>query len=260
MGSSSIELIENTFYRNSATRGGALDYNSHAEYGPEEPSSLTMLDCTLYGNAADQGGGIFCEGSQPVDLKSTIIAEGVGGEAIFCENANPGPTLACCDIYGNAGGDWVGCIEDQCGVNGNLRVDPLFCHPDHGNLRLSSASPCLPANNTCGVLIGAHAVGCSTATGIDVADAEAGKNVMLKSFPNPFNPTTRIAYTLPTQGLVTLSVYDVAGRLVETPVREMQSAGDHVIEWDAHDVPSGVYFCKLESPGVSQTCRLVLLR
>ena len=70
--------------------------------------------------------------------------------------------LSCCDIFGNAGGDYVGCIEDQAGESGNISLDPLFCGPEIGDFTLSSASPCTPfsePNPECDQ-IGALPVGC----------------------------------------------------------------------------------------------------
>ena len=69
-------------------------------------------------------------------------------------------TLTCCDIYGNAGGDWVGCIADQYGINGNISEDPLFCDLPGGDLHLNENSPCAaPQQPTCGQ-IGALGIGC----------------------------------------------------------------------------------------------------
>jgi hypothetical protein len=76
--------------------------------------------------------------------------------------AYEGIELTCCDIYGNAGGDWVGSIEDQHGINGNISKDPLFCDPEEGNFALNSDSPCVPfspPNPECD-LIGAWPAGC----------------------------------------------------------------------------------------------------
>ena len=76
-----------------------------------------------------------------------------------CEQSEP--VLSCCDVYGNVGGDWVGCIASQAGVQGNVALDPLFCNRLEEDLRLCSGSPCEPGQSSgCG-LIGALGVGCS---------------------------------------------------------------------------------------------------
>ncbi len=78
--------------------------------------------------------------------------------------------------------------------------------------------------------------------------------------PNPFNPVTRISYVLAHDGEVRLTIYDVAGRLVERLVDGPKSAGDHVATWDAHGRPSGVYFYRLETDSFSATRKLVILK
>jgi len=68
--------------------------------------------------------------------------------------------LTCCDLHGNAGGDWVWGIGDQFGLNGNIREDPLFCDPENGDFTLDCNSPCAAENSPeCGQ-IGAWPVGC----------------------------------------------------------------------------------------------------
>jgi hypothetical protein len=66
--------------------------------------------------------------------------------------------LFCCDLFGNIGGDYIGPIVDQLGMNGNISEDPLFCDPGSLDLRIHSDSPCAPGGD-CG-LIGALPVGC----------------------------------------------------------------------------------------------------
>jgi len=78
--------------------------------------------------------------------------------------------------------------------------------------------------------------------------------------PNPFNPTTRISYWLPREASVRLSVYDVAGRLVDALVEGSQPRGEHVVEWNAGGLASGVYFCRLEVEGEVRVKRMVLLK
>jgi hypothetical protein len=78
--------------------------------------------------------------------------------------------------------------------------------------------------------------------------------------PNPFNPVTRITYSLPEAGPVDLSVYDVHGRLVERLVSRVEAAGEHVVEWDASGRPSGVYFYRLALGAFSETRRMVLIK
>ncbi len=126
-----------------------------------DASSPTLTDCTFSSNQASDGGGMGCSDSSAT-LTHCIIAFSQQGEAVYCYDAESDPILMCCDVYGNAGGDWVGCIADQYGINGNISEDPLFCgdlNPDEP-YTLHADSPCAPENNPeCG-LIGAWGAGC----------------------------------------------------------------------------------------------------
>ena len=138
-------------------RGGGVYYYSF--YGPTE-SKLT--NCTLVKNSTDGfGGAIACEYHSSPTLENCIIAFSAAGEAVYCSGPEDQPVLQCCNIFGNAGGDWVGCIAGQAGINGNFSLDPLFCDTASGDYSLFVLSPCAPANNSCGVLIGALDVGCT---------------------------------------------------------------------------------------------------
>lgn len=78
--------------------------------------------------------------------------------------------------------------------------------------------------------------------------------------PNPFNPITEIKYTLDQPGLVTLSVYNLAGLRVQTLVTQQQAAGSHSLTWDAGRQASGVYFLRLETHNQNFVKRVTLLK
>ena len=84
--------------------------------------------------------------------------------------------------------------------------------------------------------------------------------VLNDASPNPFNPITRIRYYLPKEEYVELSVYDVRGKLVDRLVTSTQQEGEHVAEWDASDMTSGIYFYRLEVGEFTQTKKLILLK
>jgi photosystem II stability/assembly factor-like uncharacterized protein len=81
-----------------------------------------------------------------------------------------------------------------------------------------------------------------------------------RTYPNPFNPSTRIEFTLPKSGKVSLKVYDVLGREVAELVNETLNARDHVAVFNGSELPSGIYFARLEAAGLSQTRKMVLLK
>ncbi|MCP4581025.1 MAG: T9SS type A sorting domain-containing protein [candidate division Zixibacteria bacterium] len=79
-------------------------------------------------------------------------------------------------------------------------------------------------------------------------------------YPNPFNNRINIQYSVIEPGWVTLEVYDILGRKVEMLVSDFQPAGSHEIIWDAVDVPSGMYFYKIQAGDFSQTRKMTLLK
>jgi hypothetical protein len=81
-----------------------------------------------------------------------------------------------------------------------------------------------------------------------------------QNYPNPFNPTTIISYKLPTRCFVTVTVSDVLGRDVQTLVHEHQGAGDHSVAFSAGNLPSGVYFYRLQAGNNSAVKKLLLLK
>ncbi len=83
---------------------------------------------------------------------------------------------------------------------------------------------------------------------------------ILSSFPNPFNPTTTISFSLPKPGDVSLKVYDVTGRQVETLAEKRYDAGEHQVTFDGTTLPSGIYFAQMTAGTVTQTRKMVLLK
>jgi len=89
--------------------------------------------------------------------------------------------------------------------------------------------------------------------------------ITLSNHPNPFNPSTVIEYSLPSQGRVSISIYDVNGKLVRRLVDRDIEAGTHNVAWNGLDdrksaQPSGIYFCRLCLGKTEVTSKLVLLR
>ena len=80
-------------------------------------------------------------------------------------------------------------------------------------------------------------------------------------YPNPFNPSATIRFTLPEPQRVTLSIHVLNGQLVETVLSGPRSAGSHTVRWNASGQASGVYLCRLEAEvGVSRVRKMVLVR
>jgi hypothetical protein len=98
-------------------------------------------------------------------------------------------------------------------------------------------------------------------TGVGEGDNTAPHALRLISVnPNPFNPITTISYLVPAPGPVTLAIYDILGRKVVTLTDVHHASGMYSIRWDARNVASGMYFCRIQTAGHEETAKLVLVR
>lgn len=94
---------------------------------------------------------------------------------------------------------------------------------------------------------------------------ESGKHIpsnfaLLQNYPNPFNPSTTFSFDLPIRSFVSLTVFDMMGRDVETIVSEELSAGNHIKQWSAAKVSGGIYFYRLRTNRFTETKKLLLLK
>lgn len=83
---------------------------------------------------------------------------------------------------------------------------------------------------------------------------------LFEPYPNPFNSTVTIAYELSNAGFVSLKAYDINGVEVGNLINETKTAGTYAAIWDASSLPSGIYFCRINTNGVQLTRKLVLVR
>ncbi len=81
-----------------------------------------------------------------------------------------------------------------------------------------------------------------------------------QNYPNPFNPVTHINFALPKAGFVTLTIYDMLGREVTKLTSQQYNAGNYTIDWDASNVPTGVYIYRLQANDIVETKKLVVMR
>ncbi len=91
------------------------------------------------------------------------------------------------------------------------------------------------------------------------------KTELFENYPNPFNPTTTIKFSLKESGNVTLRIYSIDGRLVKTLVNNMMPSGEFSVRWDGKDdnnipVPSGNYLYKIEAPNYVKTLKALLIK
>ena len=269
---------------NSATHGGAIYISSSttptftnvtisdnlAPYGGGMyllSSNPTFTNVTFSGNSATYGGGILflynihhsgqIDGSSPT-LTNSILWGNSPDEIYFWEFESAGHsiTISNSDIQGGEAGivanDGTVYWED-----GNIDADPLFCDAENGDLTIQSDSPLLGAGQD-GANIGALGVGCEEP--LSIVDNIIPNTYTLSSYPNPFNPTTTITFTIPEFGHTTIIAYDITGRQLETLTNEVLNMGNYSIDWNASSYPSGVYLIRMDSGDFTQTQKVVLVK
>ena len=83
---------------------------------------------------------------------------------------------------------------------------------------------------------------------------------LYQNYPNPFNPATKISFKINKEGFVYLSVFNLVGQEVSVLVYENKKPGVYEVEFDAQDLPSGVYLYKLQINGYVSVKRMTLIR
>ncbi len=144
----------NLFVRNRADfMGGAVLVESYGH------GIMNFERCTFVSNGAKLGGHLAGKGSQPsIRLSECILA--LTSEGAAADGFGSPCDAMCCDIYGNAGGDYVGYLAGLDSVQGNFSSDPQFCDASSDDFSLAETSPCLDPPAPCLGPIGAYGVGC----------------------------------------------------------------------------------------------------
>jgi hypothetical protein len=100
---------------------------------------------------------------------------------------------------------------------------------------------------------------------VPLAVAGSGTDVpsefaLLQNYPNPFNASTTIRYRLPANVQVVLKVYDVTGREVSELVNTKQGPGEFTVSWNASDLPSGIYYCRITAGNFTAVKKMILMK
>lgn len=259
--------------------------------------SLVFTNCTIRGNSIESsesgasGGGVYCYCQDSATFTNCTICEnsaqhyggGVDGRGTFTS----------CVLWGNVpdqitppGDAYVTYSDVQGGWSGegNISADPRFRNSENGDYHLMWTncgnpfdSPCIDAGDPS---IEDDSLDCDFGLGTTLCDIGAyggnavpGSGVsypdnpimpvgftLFQNYPNPFNPTTAIRYDVKQAGQVRLTIFSLLGREVARLVDGRQLAGSYTVSWDAADLPSGIYLCRMEAPGFVQTRKLVLIK
>ena len=86
------------------------------------------------------------------------------------------------------------------------------------------------------------------------------KYILSQNYPNPFNPNTSIKFSIPENTLVKLSVFDVLGREISVLVNEVKSSGNYIVDFNASDISSGIYYYKLETKNFVEVKKMMFIK
>jgi parallel beta-helix repeat protein len=235
-------------------------------------SDPMILNNTFSNNhSGERGGAIYGEVSHPVIVNSILYYnEDSAGTEISLDNFSTA-TVSYSDIEGS----WPGI--------GNLDTDPMYrdiiagdyhliaqmCGHQFDSPLIDAGSPewadslvnCSWGLNTQASDIGAYGGGEMIPTSTDEEIEPPSGFYLADNYPNPFNAYTTISFRLPEASNVTLEIYSLLGRKIETLIdNRQQSAGVHNIKWEASDAATGVYFYRLQANNYRITKKMALLK
>ncbi|MDP8240081.1 MAG: right-handed parallel beta-helix repeat-containing protein [Candidatus Hatepunaea meridiana] len=150
---------------------------------------------------------------------------------------------------------------------GCLSVDPLFVDQDNGNFWLMANSPLIDAGNPVDPLdpdstrgdIGAFFWTPDGCTEVD-ENIKGGNYLSYAVYPNPFNASVRINYSIEKAGVTNIHLFDLNGRKVATLIEDVSNSGTHSVIWNAGNIPSGLYIIRLSASGEERFRKLLLVR
>jgi hypothetical protein len=234
-------------YLNSPTSiitNSTIAYNSNQGLA-RATGTVTIWNSILFFNTAEQIAGTAVSVSHS-DVQGGFSGQGnIDANPILLSTNCPQivPPSPCIDA-----GDTTRAYYDVCFVNGNRQRswgstrNDMGAHGGPGACGWDSSQLC--------IIVGVE----------NNKEGSPRQFGLSQNFPNPFNPTTKINFSIPTSSFTMLKVFDILGKEVATLVNEELKPGGYETTWDASGFASGVYLYRLHAGGFLDTKRLLLLR
>ncbi|MCK4306788.1 right-handed parallel beta-helix repeat-containing protein [candidate division WOR-3 bacterium] len=261
-----VRLYNNIAYNNKNVGIWIVNWG---EPVPEHPmKDIKVINNTLYNNGEEWGGGIMIMNS---DAKNVVIRNNLCSQnlsfQIALEDTPPTNLVVDHNLIDGYMGYW-GEIYGRDSVVGN----PDFISPSVAGFHLQEDSPAIdkgssiyapnddfdgnPRPQGAGYDIGAFEY---TEPGIEEKTISSPK-LSTQVYPNPCNELLAISYQLPVKSKVSLKIFDVCGKMIETLVGRDKEAGHYIARWNAKEHPSGVYFCRFKDSKSVITKKFVIMR
>ena len=234
-------------------------------------SSPVLNNVTISRNISlEDGGGIYCwECSNPT-LLNCILWDNTPQEVYFSpEGDSISITISFSDVQNGE----AGIVTNNNGIvnwlEGNIDALPLFVDPGNGDYHLTENSPCIDAGNPNyppdpdGTIADMGAYYYDQLTDIDNTEFQI-QRLTLNNYPNPFNPTTIIEFSIQKEAKVDLVIFNIIGQKIKTLVHNEFIKGVHSTIWNGDDesgklVSSGIYYYKLNINGKTKVVKKCLL-
>ncbi|MBL8017498.1 MAG: T9SS type A sorting domain-containing protein [Ignavibacteria bacterium] len=249
------------------SKTGVLEWQQ--TYNETSPDS----NDTFSGVAIDSGGTVYCIGTvfnassandmilvkylQPPLIPGNLSANAVSSSRInlsWIDNSN-NETSFRIERSTNAGANWN--FRDSVNQNITSYSDSGLAANTIYHYRISSrnaAGYSAPSNTALDTTF--HPTGfINVNTGFIPI-----KYVLFQNYPNPFNPVTKIKFDIPQQSFTKLTMYDISGKEVSVIVSKELNPGSYEAEFNASNLPSGVYFYKLSSGGYADVKKMILVK
>lgn len=196
------------------------------------------------GNASESARAVASGGDGSLYIAGTTESFGQGESDVVLLKYTPGGDLLWYKTWGDSSGEQA-----------------LDLHIDGDNLYISGQSDCFLFLTTPVCKAFLLKVDLNAISGLDEENQQAPPRFTLEqNYPNPFNPQTTISFSIPQFSHVTLKIYDLLGREVQTLVSDDLPAGTYEQKWNAENFPSGVYLYRLSAGKHVETKRLLLIR
>jgi len=249
---------------NSASKGGGIRC--------DQSGTPLLYNVTISDNLSTSGygGGIYMQYKSTTSMLINTIVWNNQPDQIYITGESS-IFIKWSDVQGGEAGITTSSGAIVHWLEGNIDEDPLFAGTGEHPFSLSSGSPCVDAgipdvsglNLPPGDLAGDIRVWDGDGDGVSIVDMGAyefgsfpvgidrlevrGSRFEVNCFPNPADGITNIQYLTSNISHVILTVLDVYGKEIVSLVNEQQSAGEHIVQFDATDLPAGIYFVKLQA-------------